>query len=366
MILSLAFLTAMSPAVANGLESSNACGECHVTILESWKASAHSRSLTDEVFQRALRETRSKAAGVDRLCLECHAPLAALTGDTKLDLRLTWEGVSCEVCHSLVSVEFSGTGPRQVLDTGPAKRGPVKDAPSTAHEVAYSELHVDSLACAWCHEYVNSEGTPVLTTYSEWKSSSAASEGVTCQQCHMGATRTEVDDPRVQRDPGAEINLHEVPGGHSLDQLHRSLGLSIDSSRDGDRLVLQIGVRNKGAGHAVPTGMPGRRVVMDVAVGTSDGASFEEQRVYGKFFVAADGAPIVRDMDYFAPGVELDRDSRIRADERRMEEFGFDVGADATAYVTVKLHYIHSPLGTEEARTDLTFLSEKRVLLPQR
>jgi len=80
--------------------------------------------------------------------------------------------------------------------------------------------------------------------------------------------------------------------------------------------------------------------------------------------VTADGAPIVRDMDYFAPGVKLDRDSRILADERRTEEFGFDVGAGATAYVTVKLHYIHSPMGTEENRTHLTFLSEKRVLRP--
>jgi hypothetical protein len=363
-LLSLVVLTIAIPVAANGLESSDACGGCHVTIHESWKASAHSTALTNDVFQKALRETRSKRGDLAGLCLECHAPLAALTGDHKLEYRLTWEGVNCEVCHSMVSVELSGTGPRRVLDTGPAKRGPVKEASSDAHEVAYSELHLDSLACAWCHEYTNPEGTPVLTTYTEWQTSSAASEGTTCQRCHMGATRTEVDDPRVEREPGAEINLHEVPGGHSLDQLHRSLGLSIDSSREGDRLLLRLGIRNKGAGHAVPTGMPGRRVVMDVAVRTSDGASFEEQRVYGKFFVTADGTPVTRDMDYFSPGVELGRDSRIRPDERRVEELGFDVGAEATAYVTVKLRYIHSPLGTEEGRTDLTFLSEKRVLRP--
>jgi hypothetical protein len=308
-------LWSVAQASAEGrIESSEGCGSCHRTIHRAWLSSAHARSLENETFLAAFRQTEARDGSKQaRVCLGCHAPITVMNDDTQLSLRTTWEGVSCDVCHSLVSVELTPSGPRPELDPGPVQRGPFPDAPSTAHPVAYSELHTTARACAWCHEYVNPEGTMILGTYSEWQSSSARAEGRTCQSCHMGLS--------------AKVNLHHVPGGHSLDQLHRALGLYIGSSREGDELTLEITLFNKGAGHAVPTGMPGRRVILHLRV-TSQGQPFEERRVYGRFFEDAAGKTIRRDSDYFSPGVKQVSDSRILPDERRVEVFRFPVRRD--------------------------------------
>jgi hypothetical protein len=353
-------------AADRAIETSESCGLCHRAIYRTWRESAHAAALEDPIFLEAYRETQSRSGkAVAGACLGCHAPLVEINGDHALEERLTWEGVSCAVCHSLVAVDLSGRGPRHTLEPGGAKRGPVENAPATAHEVAYSELHTTSLACAWCHEWTNAEGTPIMTTYSEWKASPWASAGRTCQSCHMGESEAAADDPRAERVAGARINLHRVPGGHSLEQLHQALSLGIDPAREAEALRLDVLVRNKGAGHAVPTGMPGRRVILEAEVRSSDGETFQDRRVYEKSFVAADGKPIVRDSGFFAPGVKLEQDTRIRPGEERRETFRFAVPVGATAYVTVKLHYEHDPTGNEDQRTWITFFAERRTLVPQ-
>ena len=351
-------------AAAARVASSEQCGRCHQVIFETWSDSAHATSLESPFLDAYLDMQEGGQAEASRVCLSCHAPIIDLNGDDKLELRVTWEGINCEVCHSLVAVDLSGKGPRKVLEPGPVKRGPIRDAVETpAHEVAYSELHTQSLACAWCHEYVNPEGTPILTTYSEWQASSAAERGLTCQGCHMGETGTQAADPRTEREAAARVNLHQVPGGHSLEQLHRAFSVGLAPRRDGGDVVIEVQLRNRGAGHAVPTGMPGRRVTLDVEVRTADGGQFEAHEVYGKFFLDAAGTRITRDSGYFARGVKLDSDNRIAPDETRTEVFRFPVSPSATAYIDVRLQYEHSPMGGEEGRTRITFLSEKRTLV---
>ena len=346
---------------------SDVCGECHRDIYRMWRASAHAAAMEDPVFLDAYRETTARdGETAGRVCIRCHSPLVDTTGDFALERKVTWEGVSCEACHSLTAVELSSAGARLVFDVSRVKRGPIRDATSTGHEVAYSELHTTALACAGCHEYANPEGTPIMTTYSEWKSSGAAKTGKTCQTCHMGRTQADVVDPRILRAPEVEVNLHEVPGGHSLEQLNKALSASIlEPDRSGDRLDIRVRLANKGAGHAVPTGMPGRRVILRVQVDTSSGRSFSDQRVYEKVFTGADGKVIERGSGFFAPRVELDRDSRIRPDEQRVESFPFAVPAGDTAHVEVKLLYEHTPTQGDEGRTRLTFLSERRVVPPR-
>jgi hypothetical protein len=71
--------------------------------------------------------------------------------------------------------------------------------------------------CAPCHEYRNSLGFAVLSTYSEWKASPHAKAGKQCQTCHMSRVAGDVVDPKVQRSTLAKINLHQMPGSHSID-----------------------------------------------------------------------------------------------------------------------------------------------------
>ena len=105
----------------------------------------------------------------------------------------------------------------------PVKSGPWKDSVSTAHAVAYSPLHTSSTLCASCHEYKNALGFPVLTTYSEWTNSGYAKEGKQCQSCHMYQVAGDVVDPREARIQHSQVNLHQMPGSHSLQQLTRAV-----------------------------------------------------------------------------------------------------------------------------------------------
>jgi hypothetical protein len=343
---------------------SEICGDCHVDIYRAWTVSAHATTMAAPFLDAYQSTDELLGDPVSSVCLECHAPLRAAVNDRELIQQITWEGVNCEFCHSLAEVDLDESWPHYRLEIGPIKRGPIVRASSDAHAVAYSELHNESRVCAPCHEYVNPEGTPVMTTFSEWSVSSFASRGKTCQGCHMPVVMGDVVDPKVKRSQRAMVNLHEMPGGHSLEQLHKALRLRIKPERHDDRLVVTVSVRNKGAGHAVPTGMPGRRVMLNVKVTTSDGLSFEETRTFSKTFKDADGNIVGRDSDYFSRGIRLVEDTRIGVDETRDEVFDFGVPSTDKAYLEVRLSYEHAPHGDDRDRTLFTFLSEKRLLKP--
>jgi Cytochrome c554 and c-prime len=349
-----------SPIEDGQITPSVVCGTCHRDIYEMWQSSAHASAMRDVVFVEAYRETEAQDATTARLCLQCHAPLAGVNPDPGLTAQAAWDGVSCDACHSLVSVELAPGGARQTFEPGPVKRGPIKDAVSVGHETAYSPLHTSALVCAGCHEFHNAAGTPIITTYSEWRDSAAGREGKTCQACHMTVTRADVVDPKVQRVAG-NVNLHQMPGGHSLIQLNKAVAVAMNAAWQADGLAVTVQLTNKGAGHAVPTGMPGRRVILELSVRTSDGASFAEQRVYTKTFRDAEDRMITRDGPVFGHAVRLDSDSRIKPDEQRTETFVFPVSSGATANVVLKLHYEHVPTGGAENRTRFTFYSAERM-----
>ncbi len=360
-------IASASPVLPKGqLSRSDLCGECHKDIYRMWRASAHSSSMEDPIFLAAYRETDAREGEpVSRICLSCHAPAAGILKDAKLAQKVTWEGVSCDICHVLASVHFTGRVPVMTFAPGPVKRGPIENAASGGHEVAYSELHTTALVCAGCHEFVNIEGTPIMTTYSEWQQSESAREGKGCQACHMGRQKADVVDPKVMRVPNSMVNLHEVPGGHSLEQLNQALAVTIRPVHTEGQVQLEITLRNNGAGHSVPTGMPGRRVFLEIRVLTSAGETYEEQRSYAETFTDAAGAVITRDSGYFAKGVKLTSDTRIQSGEKRVESFRFPVSPAATADISVKLRYEHSPTADKENRTSITFYSENRTVGPE-
>lgn len=362
----VAFVTVailVAPAVlANETRSSDWCGSCHRDIYRMWRDSAHAEATEDPFFFESYQDLEGKNASLQRICLTCHAPLAIERDDLELNLSASREGVSCDFCHSLTDVKVTEHGIEHRLDLGTTKRGTIAEADSPAHGVEYSELHTKSIVCAPCHEYVGDGGLPILSTFSEWRESSASQDGVTCQSCHMAQTRARVVDPRVDRDSAAHVNLHEMPGGHSLQQLHKALQIEMLPKRKESGADVEVRVRNTGAGHAVPTGMPGRRILMVIEVDTSTGRSFREERVYSKTFLRADGTVIDHVADYFGKGIKLASDTRLGPDELRTEKFHFDIEPDETAYVTLKMHYEHAPRGDKGERVWLTFYSIQRLM----
>lgn len=350
------------PATAREFRSAERCGTCHRDIHAAWKQSAHAHSLEAPLFQDALEELRAEG-GDERVCLGCHAPIAGIARDVTLDRKITWEGVTCDYCHSTESIE-AGPIPRLRVVPGNVKYGPIEDAASGDHETAFRDFFTKSEVCAPCHEYTSPSGVGVLTTYSDWKASPQAAAGKTCQSCHMSAVRGDVVDPKVQRVPEAEVNLHSMPGGHSIDQLNQAVRARGQVARRGDKLELEVEVVNRGAGHAVPTGSAARQVVLDVRMDTNRGQRVEETRVYQRVLTDADGVPLVRDRDLFARAVKLASDTRLQAGETRTERFQFAIDPGSLVNLKLQLSYRYTPAPGREPLVSQVFYTQSWTLPP--
>src|SRR5512147_464915 len=86
-------------------ETAEACGRCHRAIHEAWKTSAHANSMESRLFQDALELAENEiGAETRRTCLGCHAPVATRINDLALRRKVSWEGITCDYCHSIDSV----------------------------------------------------------------------------------------------------------------------------------------------------------------------------------------------------------------------------------------------------------------------
>ncbi|MEE9231315.1 MAG: cytochrome c family protein [Acidobacteriota bacterium] len=309
------------------LNRSEACGSCHAAIYEAWRDSMHARSFTDSIFQASVKQaTDAHGLKVRKLCLSCHAPVALVSGDFEVKEAVTREGIGCDFCHSVKSVDLTHRPMPFEVELGGVKRGPFEYLESPAHGTAFSSLHRDSpLLCAGCHEYENSSGVAVLATYSEWKEGPYPGLGVSCQGCHMAIVpgdrvRPEVAVAQDQR----LINLHRLVGGSSLSQLRRGLEASIkEATRREGTVVVKIEVHNVAAGHKVPTGLPPKQVRLLLTASQSGKEIFSDERIYARALVDETGKPLLTDADLFLNSVRVARDTRLGPRERRIERFRF-------------------------------------------
>lgn len=345
------------PLLAASVSSAETCGRCHRDILRAWKTSTHATALENIRFQDALDLAVEEFGAKTRAtCLGCHSPTVQYSGDADLVRKASWEGVTCDFCHSVKSVAFTAGAPRWVVSFDGVKTGPLKDAASLAHGVAFSSVHVSSLICAPCHEYRNTAGLPVLTTYSEWQASSYAKRDAHCQTCHMSLTAAKVVDPKIKRIPDTSVNLHQMPGSHSVDQLNKAIATRLSNHRRGDTLEVIVEVTNRGAGHMVPTGSPLRRLHLEVKVSSSDGKSYQQERVYRHAVLDAQGKEIHREHQVFTQAARFGEDTRLKPEERRVETFRFPVPHAQPANIRTQFWYYYSPLAAA-GQDKVTFLS---------
>lgn len=345
--------------------SADRCGSCHKDIFTAWRSSLHAAAVEDAVFQESYKEAIERTAGeAKKLCLTCHAPTVLVTADYDLAQAISREGVNCDFCHSLKATDFSKRDHPFDLEVGAVKLGPIPDATSTGHQVAFSEFHTTSLHCAGCHEYRNPHGVTLLSTYSEWEQYKELGGDKTCQQCHMPQVLANIVDPKVKRVEGAFVNLHYMPGGHSRDQLNRSLRLRImEAAKSSQGLKVKVRVSNVGAGHMVPTGSPTRTVILNLNVSTGSGQQFHQERVYQRVILDAQGQVIRKDSRMFMEAHRIAHDTRLAPAEQRMEEFLVPVPADENVTVTATLTYFYSPHDRKETEKRIDFMSEKKELI---
>lgn len=334
----------------DGYTSHEVCGSCHETIHESWSKSAHARSVTDPAFQAALKETlehhpeKSKA-----LCLSCHAPTTRWTHSENLEDPMVQEGVTCDFCHTVKSVDLSSPNERFEMKPGLVKYGPFDYAPSPAHETAFSILHRNKpTLCAGCHEYATATGFPALSTYTEWKESPYPDLGVSCQDCHMALVQgaTARKDVKI-RDTGTYefVNLHHLVGGGSKGQLRRGLDLRIPKAEvRGNRGFVEVEIENVAAGHKVPTGLPSKQLVLTVRAlagkGESEKETYSKSVVYERRVMDDQGRIIRSDGDLFFLASREKSDTRIAPREKRVETFRFPLPSDSMkAEITLAYRY---------------------------
>ncbi|MGD9164391.1 MAG: cytochrome c family protein [Chromatiales bacterium] len=288
--------------------SSELCKNCHKEIYKQWKGSMHAQStaLKDPIHATFYKKVvgspveegvKHKASGKYPICLQCHAPNAAVDKTTKLDAKPAYsEGVNCVACHTLTT--FKGTtdkngklllglkayerknelqGP-QGFNQGLAKLTATDDLfggatndddtkpnPHTQGEVELDGKKIRALpmaanpgllktnaACMGCHDKRNNpHGVPLCQTGNEY-----AGSNVNCQSCHMPIAGGMVD--------------HGMGGGHNHAMLKRSVVFTLDAVKNGGSVDATVKLKNMQP-HSLPTGAPFRNIYMKLTAYDSTG-----------------------------------------------------------------------------------------------
>ncbi len=365
--------TQVGDAHADAFQSPSNCRACHANTgtsgepYASWKGSLMANGGRDPLFFAQLATANQDVANVGYFCLRCHVPMAVVSGHTEvadgstLDAR-DREGVDCHFCHAMVDPDFKpGVSPPRdaeilaalesvptftgnamfVLDPDGVRRGPRPDA-EPSHDLLVSPYHRSSALCGTCHDVGNvavsrqADGSyrynaldtppesedlashfPLERTYTEWKLSTFAAEGVdmqgrfggegggvvsSCQDCHMpvragyasslGPLRP---DLRSHDFAGASSWVLDIIGRYyrddpAVDQAALAVGIaaandmlaraaSLDLAQDAGG-VLRARVFNE-SGHKLPTGhIEGRRAWVEVRLRDAGGNLLREYGAY--------------------------------------------------------------------------------------
>jgi hypothetical protein len=361
--------------------SSELCQTCHKEIYQQWKGSMHAQSTALEdpihatfyknVVGDPLKDGVKMKNGKFPVCLECHAPNAAIDKVTKLDSKVAYkEGVNCVACHTLK--EFKGINApggklrlgMSAYVLGDSLQGPAgfnrglheltaandmfggaaadgsdkpnphlgeavtldgKEIPALAME-ANAGLMKSNAACMGCHDKRNnSHGVPLCATGNEYMVSKS---DVTCQYCHMPMVNNMAD--------------HGMGGGHDNGMLKRSIVFTMNTEANGDKLLVTAKLKNQQP-HALPTGAPFRNIAFKLTAYDSNGEAIwesapdhpakDDPQAYFAYLLADDAGK-----DAMPPtATQLGADTRLRPHEQR--ELAYEIPAEGVALVRGEVHY---------------------------
>ena len=233
-------------------------------------------------------------------CSACHSPVHWLTdietagmgeyANPNLDMQ---NGVQCEVCHRAFDVpsnksNFPGVTPESFYFVRGKQRvefGPFGDAlyDNGLMKPAYNP-QLRAQLCSACHEDnvdVDGDGDfedpgsiPHETTYSEWqiyKSVVGEENAQTCAGCHMPATDADMFCLFEEGRQVGSIRTHYIRGT-TPEFLENALTLDVQRDAPLGLLNVDVTLTNDKAGHAVPSGVVIRNMILLVEATTSGGA----------------------------------------------------------------------------------------------
>jgi hypothetical protein len=337
----------LGAAQAASATSASRCSECHRSAAEEWKGSAHAQAATSTAYLAMRRATPGER------CEGCHSPLAGAAGVDEVVAR---EGVTCDACHTIAEAapRRAGAGFRLRLDDN-VKFGPFCDAKVIYfHRMGCAPFQEESSVCGACHLFYRAlpggNQLPVLTEFEEWASGPDGDGSIACQGCHMAGRPGE-----AAIGAGARPAVHHH-GFLGRDQMLRARALTVRVSarRDGGRVVGQVVLTNRGAGHRIPTGLPDHRLVLRVrALGPGGAVLDSAEYLYGRVLVDARGAEAP-----FNLAVRVSSDNRLAPDERRREAFA--LRAPAAGVVQAQVYWRERP---PRLATALGVAAPKEVLM---
>ena len=320
-------------------QSATVCAQCHPEIYRTWLSSQHARAFTDPAFQLPYDRIRRSTPGKTLACEQCHNPMRFLLapGDPRAAI-FAQEGVTCDFCHSVESVNISGPFPRYRARPG-VKYGPRGGMPGkSVHNTKFSRLHITSDFCGGCHEFKNPFGVSILATYSEWADSFYRGEGVHCQFCHL----PQLFDARFI-DPGKKKTGpldHAMVGGHSRERLAKAIPVRATLKVSGSEARVTVLLKNELVGHKTPSGIPTHRLRLTSTLYDASGNALgRKEEVFERVVGDGTGKPMERPELIFTAAREVLKDNRIGPKETRKISHVFALGNAKPATAEVALTY---------------------------
>lgn len=199
---------------SDGFPSANTCATCHQEHYREWSVSQHAYAQMSPVFNAMHGRILQLTNGTNGdFCIRCHTPVGMNIGEpefmSNMDRHPTArEGVTCITCHRLEKDYGKVSGRLAIVEgdlfepvfgpTGGEELQRAIESPdyslNTERGQAGRDTHtgVEELPamttsgfCGTCHDVNLVNGFRLEEAFSEYKSSPAAEEGVTCQDCHM-------------------------------------------------------------------------------------------------------------------------------------------------------------------------------------
>ncbi|HEY1697811.1 MAG TPA: cytochrome c3 family protein [Polyangiaceae bacterium] len=220
------------------------CGSCHPSEYAAWKTSVHAHAGEDPMMLYCSgNEQGIVGPPFGKLCVGCHDPVGARTGDFSLQAK---RGVTCIGCHDVtLPLQSGGNGGLQ----------------ATPHDwsvdhKAWAEASLATLRqptfCEGCHQqFVPGTGLLAIDTLGEYDRGPYAGQTL-CVDCHM----PKVDGVADHHAAGGNVYLGQLFGDPTLVQeqtAHVQEVLSVSAVRVAGGVEVTLG--NVGAGHGFPTGV---------------------------------------------------------------------------------------------------------------
>ena len=201
--------------VEHRFPSATACKTCHEDHYREWSVSPHAYAQMSPVFNAMHGTILKRTNGTNGdFCTRCHSQVGMNLGEplfiSNSDRHpVSREGITCIVCHRVNRAYGKESGRVKIVEGdlfdpvyGPTGNKELRRVlESDEYQVTTERgktgraIHTDAKKfftlvmpgfCGSCHDVNLLNGFRLEETFSEYKTSPAAKEGITCQDCHMG------------------------------------------------------------------------------------------------------------------------------------------------------------------------------------